>query len=317
VFGCFGCDYGVLQGIGSNTSAWPRRAARGEQVAIPIDTNIHPLVLQEHYDLSKDNIDIQIEWDTGSGPTQVLVTQGVRVIEAWAAPGTRGFSTGGGHPEARGWMAVAVFTLPGNPTIPDGLPYPLQAVVRPLRNGQTLPAVDPGTVLEADLEIVAGSVMEGPIMPAVSDLEPPPLLRLTGVAGPGHFDPIWFESGGGNRRVGSVEFELEHPSTTPPLNVFPASEAAAGTALIGPGSGANRKKVVLIHPTGFTLREIHSGQAGDGPFLDIAFAGNKTFQASQFQIWDLRVTDLDGQPLIEVSGNATAYFQRYARGAGQ
>ena len=288
-----------------NTSIWPYRVARGDTVAVPITSN-HYANGYEHYDLSHENVSVRIDWGTGS--VEVTKDYGLRVIEAWSYPGVVIESVPFGSSNTRAWLAIAVFTVPGDPDIPDSASFPLTATVRPLKNGAAIQGGPGIGVIETQLEIVDGPPLFT-LIPDPMDLEPPRLLRLVGRSGMSWFDPTW--------TIGSVEFEVEHPAGVAITDAFPNGDSVNGTAIVGPGSGANRVKVVLVDPKGFTLLANlgGAGEAGDGPFLDLA-VDSTVFQTGDFTIRDLVVADLEGVELIDERGNdATAYFTLYARGA--
>jgi hypothetical protein len=287
-------------GSAKPVTIWPARAARGELVAMPIDSNAVPGdSAPELYGLSRHNVSILIDYQTGTAI--VTKAQGLRVVESWSAPGVPVFNW---EPRSgRTWMAIAVFKVPTS--IPSTLPFPVTATVRPLVNGQPIDIYGDGTFLEANLELVAGPPKVTDVIPLPQDLEPPPLLRLVAVAAPDRFDPDWFSVEG--LSLGSIELEIDHPSLVP-VDAF----AANGTAAIGPGSGPTRTRVILVHPKGFQLAQSFTGQAGDGPVLDVAFPSTARFLASEFTLRNLRVTDVDGNPLIDAA-LADDYFTAYAR----
>jgi hypothetical protein len=283
---------------------WPGTAAPGDTIAMPLSSN-HAAPGQERYDLSSDNITVELDWGTSS--RVVDADDGLRVIESWTHPA----AVVGSFPwpsAARGWLSVVVFHLP------EDVPAPATATVRPLRNGMPIPTGF-GAFIESTLEIVDALPTTETLQPEADGLEPPPLLRLVGRAGAGLFDDAWFEAPQ-SKRIGSMEFELEHAAGLLVTDAYPMSDAAQAVALVRPGSGANRVKIVIVDPDGFTLRDDEanrSDEAGDGPFLDVAFTSGPLVP-SAFHVHDLRVTDLDGVPLIDHPGDATSYFTLVARG---
>jgi len=297
-----------------NTTIWPNRAARGDTVAVPITSN-HGVSGYEHYDLSRENVSVLIDWGTGS--TVVTKDSGLRVIEAWTYPGAVIDSTPFGYSDTRAWLAIAVFQVPGHPDIPDDAGFPLTATVRPRKDNAGIQGGPGVGLIETQLEIVDGPPFTSFLYPDSENLEPPPLLRLVGKSGTSWFKQSWFNPPL-SKRIGSVEFEVEHPAGLAVTDAFPIGDSVNGTAIVRPVGGANRAKVVLVDPNGFTLLAglAGAGEAGDGPFLDLGFASGASFQVGDFTIRDLVVADLNGEVLIDERGNdATDYFTLYARGA--
>lgn len=293
--------------VTQNATLWPGTAAPGDTIAMPLSSN-HAAPGHERYDLSSDNVTVELDWGTAS--RVVDASDGLRVIESWPHPAAAIDSFVWPTP-ARGWLSVVVFSLPLD------VPAPATATVTPRRDGAAIPTGF-GGVIQATLEIVDADPTTAGVLPEAEDLEPPPLLRLVGKAGASFFDDTWFAAPQ-SKRIGSLEFELEHPAGLTVDDAYPMSDAAQAVALVRPGSGSNRVKVVVVDPDGFTLRDDdanRAGEAGDGPFLDVAFVSGPLVP-SAFHVYDLRVTDLDGVPLIDRAGDATSYFTLVARGGAQ
>lgn len=315
-----GCDV-----FAPNIAAWPTHAVRGALVGVPVDSNLNPFSTGELYDLSSQNVTVELRWNDGS-TDQFVSVAAVDVMEVWAAPGTRPLEYVGSlisnppDPETRAWVAIAVFEVPDDLGVyPPGTTFPLDVTVHPLRDGEPIAA--PGAIM-ASLRILDEDFGHDPLealAPRAMELEPPPLLRVVGVAGPGSFDPTWFDGnpGNGELRIGSVEFELQHPGAGPEA-VYATGQAASGVALLGPGSTGGRTRVLLAAPEGFRLppENASTSQAGDGPFLDLHFAPGTLFVPGDFEVLDLRVTDLDGNEILYESDDAVdIHVTLYARGA--
>jgi len=218
---------------------------------------------------------------------------------AWSVPlGVRGVFSSRAHPGSQAAvgspgaeLSVAVFDLPNETQIPVALTYPATVRVRAVISGGS---VSPRV---ATLTLLGAGASPATLWPEPgSDLATRPMVRLRPLEGAGGF-----AAGGGAPLIAGLEFEIEYPPAVGSPSVFPATEAAFATALVGPGSASGRARVVIVDPKGFRLKDpSHADRAGEGPLVDVVF-GTKTgaFTSSQFKIWNLFVTDVNGNVVLD------------------
>ncbi|CAG0987096.1 hypothetical protein MYXO_02189 [Myxococcaceae bacterium] len=265
---------------------------KGATVALAVDANYAPLSddQEDHGAWSESvagtvasNVTLQLE-DPGGAWTVPLAVRGV-----FSSRTNSGSQVAAGFPGAE--LSVAVFDLPNETQIPVALTYPAAVRVRASISGSpVLPRV-------ATLTLLGAGASPATLWPEPgSDLVSRPAVRLRPLKGEGGF-----AAGAAAPRIGGLEFEIEYPPTLGSPSAFPATEAAFATALVGPGSVSGRARVVIVDPKGFQLDDPgNADRAGEGPLVDIVF-GTKTgaFASSQFKIWNLFVTDVNGNVVLD------------------
>ena len=242
---------------GPGTLVFPPQATLGQTVALSIDTNQLPnlipgLTALEDYELSRQNVTLEIDDDTGTNViTPLAVIEGTSVASSDYAAGSPG-----------GWATIVVFDLP------DTLQYatlPVFVDIDVLKDGQPVF----GGFLTWSVKILPGFGFPTRFFPALADLETGPRLRVRGSTGA--FDPVLGDD------IGSIEFTLwyDRNKVAQPA-AYPTGESAGGTVLLGnevihsPDDASVR--VVLVDPKGFQLELVDvSGGVGEGPFLDVVF----------------------------------------------
>jgi hypothetical protein len=291
-------------GLGGEPVLWPNRARLGDTLALAVDSNYVPVFeeLYERYNLSKDNVSIQVS----VGSTVVASVVPRAVFDGFSTP------TGLAGPAKPGaYISVVVFDLPTS----MALTLPATTTVDLLIDGvKPVPAV--ATTL--DITGTGGSPISFQESSRPEDLQPRPMLRLRGVSDPtgqNGFNPAWVIAG--------MEFTLEFPTTavTSP-DPFPATEAYRSGVVVGPQTVPGQVQIVLSNPAGFSLPEVPlstgAKRAGEGPILDIVFTKlpGQAFQPNQFRIKGLRVTDRDGvrlTPNVGPDTDMTQFFTLTAR----
>jgi hypothetical protein len=300
------------QGSGGRPIAWPSRAYVGETVAVAIDSNEIPILeLAERHNASPGNVIMRlINLDDPGNPVEIppraVIAGGAGRVTHWAEarPGTE--------------VTVAIFDLPDMLGFPTGFPATVE--IHTLIDGVIL-----GNLPAARLTVL-GSAAEGtgPLefypTPALvpggvlleESLAPRPAIRLRALQGT-PLDLTWDEN---DTAIGGLEFEIVYPPSVASPDPIPAAEAERGTTLVRPVA-EGRAHVLLVDPRGFQLVETGLGPGnpiGTGPFLDVAFDKSAPFAASEFEIRNLYVTDLDGNVLLDDRGNdSTTFFHVYAR----
>ncbi|MCC6639925.1 MAG: hypothetical protein IT386_02035 [Deltaproteobacteria bacterium] len=287
--------------LGGGTAIFPSEArlgaascapCKGATVALSIDGNYAPasdsaehsgVWSQNVAGVVTSNVTIQIE-DPGGTWTAPLPLRGV--FTSRTHPGSQAASAFPG-----GELSVAVFDLPNETQIPVTLTYPAAVWVRATISGASLaPRV-------ATLTLLGAGASPAVLWPDPgTDLPSRPMVRLRPLKGAGGF-----AAGPASPLIAGLEFEIEYPSTVANPSVFPATEAVYATALVGPGSASGRARVVIVDPKGFRLADPITGdRAGEGPLVDVVF-GTKTgaFTSSQFKIWSLFVTDVNGNVVLD------------------
>lgn len=290
-------------GFGGSPVVWPKAARLGDTVAMSIDSNYVPNVgpLAERYDLSADNVTLQIR----QGSTVLATVAPRAVFDGLSAPASLRSAVQVGP-----FLTVVVIDLPAS--LPATLP--VSTTVRLLVAGQ-----DSG--INGSLEILGsgGSPTAFTAESEPAGLAPRPVLRLQGrLAAPGvdGFDPAW--------TIGALELVLEYPAAALSApDAFPATEASRALVFTSTGDPPGSVRVVLTDPRGFTLPATPGyatggNRVGEGPLLDVAFtkAAGEGFAAVDFTIRDLKVFDPDGVLLTPVFGagtDTTGYFVRIAR----
>lgn len=305
---CVGLSAGVALGLGCNplsplggTALFPTEArlgaasctpCKGATIAFSIDSNYAPATdSAEHHGawsqsvagVVTSNVTLQLE-DPGGAWTAPLTVRGV--FSSRTQPGSQAALA---FPGAE--ISVAVFDLPNETQIPVTLTYPATVWVRAVISGPSVPP-----------RVAALTLLGAGASPAVfwpepgTDLASRPMVRLRPLKGAGGF-----AAGPSAPLIAGLEFEIEYPPTVANPSVFLATEAVYATALVGPGSASGRTRVVIVDPKGFRLGDpINEDRAGEGPLVDVVF-GTKTgaFTSSQFRIWSLFVTDVNGNVVLD------------------
>ena len=212
-------------------------------------------------------------------------------------------------------LTVVIFDLPSRAALSFPSSYPFTAILRVEIDG--LPYYAPRIIIRGEggvpnpmVDAVTLNVFGG----SPDALEPQPTLRLRGKRGAGKF----LQSQG---VLGAIEFDFRYDaSCIAAVRAFPATEAANGTAVVGPaasaGAGFEAVHVMMLAPEGFSLtfqndegdwNLIDETLAGHGPFLDLSLdyapgASCSLQDASVFGIQNLLVVDLNGTPVLSRSG---------------
>ena len=277
---CVALSAGVALSLGCNplsplggTALFPTEARLGAASCTPCKGATIAFSIDSNYAPATDSAEHHGAW---SQSVAGVVTSNVTLqLEdpggAWTAPLTvRGVFSSRTQPGSQAALAfpgaeisVALFDLPNETQIPVTLTYPATVRVRAVISGPSVPP-----------RVAALTLLGAGASPAV--FWPEPLIA-------------------------GLEFEIEYPPTVANPSVFLATEAVYATALVGPGSASGRTRVVIVDPKGFRLGDpINEDRAGEGPLVDVVF-GTKTgaFTSSQFRIWSLFVTDVNGNVVLD------------------
>jgi hypothetical protein len=296
--------------FGGAPMIWPKTACPGATVGLVVDSNYVPYPLEhvEFPNLSPGDVSIRIKQTVGS--RQVAI----RALVGGAALPTSFF----GEAKPGSSVSIAVFDLPTD--LESGPGWDVWFVWEPPGGGSWAPWKTPGFVISPlpKIKVLSCTQPDTPVAffgQLDQDLQPLPMLRLRALPdqggapqNPDGFVPTW--------EIGSIEFELSFPNTAVQNpRVRTATEAASSLAVVGPGAASNSVRVYLVAPNGIQFSEAGSLDGlGQGPFLDVVFDKSGPFQTDQFDIWDLYVTDPDGDVLIDRRGDpepSTTYFALY------
>lgn len=278
---------------------WPKAARLGDTVALSIDSNHVPLVgvLYERYDLSEDNVSLEIR----EGTTVLATVTPRAVFDGLSAPASLKNADVAGP-----FITVVVFDVPSS----ISTTFPAATDVYVLVDG-----VEPAYPVVGSLELLGPGGSPTTFIPESepSALGPRPSLRLQGRAQSGGdgFAPSWV--------IGAIEFTLDYPSAALSApDVYPATEASRALAFTSTNDPPGSVRVFLADPRGFTLPNAPGYPGGDrvgeGPLLEIAFAKTpgQGFVPGDFTVRDLKVTDPNGVVLASDSDGAD-YFALIAR----
>lgn len=308
---CEGPDWG---GAG-RPIAFPHRVWLGNTVVMVVGTNAFPVFADEdEFDLSVDNVRIRLV-DGGGNQSSLITPRGVFEVPASLSgkfvtlPGMQGAS-----------VTLAAFDTP---TVAwpgfAGTGLVLAKVVRP--NGSGGWAADSAYSNQIYIEGSGGNPTDFSNYNEIEFFGPRPMLRLRPryELGPDEgFDPEW------STDIGSIEFVVTYdPTRVTSPEAFVSGDAANGFAMAGPPTtvGAlESSRVIVVDPTGFDFAfegcvddtnnvDCYSGQ---GTFVDVTFTkqssnftpGDVVFDEGDFTISELKVYDVDGNPLPPDSSGA-------------
>jgi len=290
------CTPGTLPpGIAAGVPAvFPSEARLGSTVALVLDSNRIPLLeTNERNNLSRDNVEVSIEDAAGA-----FVPVTLRSV-FYGRPGAHSVFA---EQEPGAWVAVALFDLPADLGFSSYDPAP-EVSIRvsidggspdPYRSAARIQITGDGGTPQSYYYLIAGLFEEA--------LEPLPAVRIRARDDAGAF--AWQDGQGGPAAIGAIEFHLDYPACLSNPRAAAASDAERGTVLLA-DQGGGTVKVMLIHPSGFTLPKNTDSLnpsnpfAGGGPFLEVAFDSTCGFDPAQFDVRELLVADPMGGILLD------------------
>lgn len=301
----------------------------GSTAAIVLDSNyIDHADLLELYDLHRSRVKVIIGDPLGVFPDTNATVRSVFSLQASTNSNRHGDRPGS-------WMTVVTFDLPSAAALGSPTAFPFTVLLRV--------AIDEVVDFEPRFIITGDAGAPNPLVDAQfasantvnESLQPRPTLRLRPKRAPGTFAP-------GVPTLGGLQFSVLYLSKCmTDVDAYPGTEAANGTAHVGPvlGSafGYSGRRVMLVDPGGFNLTFLADEPpfdttdetlAGEGPLLDLAVKWKQTTDpdcdlanASLLVLQDLVVSDVNGNQVFSVAGtveldsadapSASAVFRRY------
>ena len=336
-----GCAPSEDEGVPFGSIVFPAEAYLGGTVALAISSNYLPGFDIERYGLHRDNVELQVFY--GEGADNYVLAEPRTVFDLSPSRSSRAAIDAPGA-----FATIVVFDLPTELET-HFAEYPQSGVeIRVNQIGFGLLTGGWVTVLgpqDQDPETGHGlpsflgvGLDSDPSVPGndglrllEEGLQPQTMIRLRAV----HDDGIPRAKRPGfgavaGQEIGSIEFYVRYLSgCMANLRAYPNSEAVGASVILGPqfpywsGDWVGQK-LSLVDPNGFTLDKpvavITSGHpAGEGPFLDLAFdwagPGSCPLALEEIPAYvgysALRVTDLEGQVLIEKSSFVDEFFTEH------
>lgn len=282
LFAMLGVGFGCYSESGEiHPLVFPERARPGDTVALAMTANTS--VLTGHYDLSRDNVSLRIEDDSGGTLFDDYAVE--YVFDGFASKMTP-MQVFGTFPGAG--MTIVLFNLP---TTLDPILYPTIKVVPKVDGEDNHWTATNGK--KWSVEVLSGSGAPISWSPLPDQFEHPPMVRLR--AARNWLDEV-YDLGD---KIGAIELELDYPENVVSApRVFTTADATRATAIVADDPVAGVARILAVDPEGFTLAEYTHLSLG-APFLDIVFDKTGEFEPNHFKVVKLYVTDLDGETLID------------------